>query len=134
LEGTEHAPERQAWPQAWGPQLLQAHLTHNFFLLFWLLHLLYWLGKPTALWLPSFHQPTHTLAFKCHLSQRGFRQISFVSFKIIVFFKLFIYSHVHTLFGSFLPPAPLLHPLPHSSLTSRQNLFCQADLDPSNRI
>jgi hypothetical protein len=31
---------------------------------------------------------------------------------------LLIYSHVHTLFGSFLPPA-LLHPP-----TFRQNLFC----------
>jgi hypothetical protein len=29
----------------------------------------------------------------------------------ISFFILFIYSHVHTLFGSFLPPAPLPHPL-----------------------
>jgi hypothetical protein len=32
------------------------------------------------------------------------------------FFFLFIYSHVHTLFGSFLPsaPAPTLSPLPSS--------------------
>jgi hypothetical protein len=28
-------------------------------------------------------------------------------------FLLFIYSHVHTLFESFLPPAPLPHPLLH---------------------
>jgi hypothetical protein len=29
-----------------------------------------------------------------------------------IFKKLFIYSHVHTLFGSFLPPASLSYPLP----------------------
>jgi hypothetical protein len=29
-------------------------------------------------------------------------------------FFFFFYSHVHTLFGSFLPPAPLPHPLPPS--------------------
>jgi hypothetical protein len=36
------------------------------------------------------------------------------------FFSLFIYSHVHTLFGPF-PPLP---PFPHHPLASRQNLFC----------
>jgi hypothetical protein len=30
----------------------------------------------------------------------------------VEFKKLFIYSHVHTLFGSFLPRAPLPSPLP----------------------
>jgi hypothetical protein len=34
---------------------------------------------------------------------------------------LFIYSHMHTLFGPFLPLVP--YPLP-PSLTSRQNQFC----------
>jgi hypothetical protein len=29
-----------------------------------------------------------------------------------IYFFLFIYSHVHTLFGSFLLPVPLPHPLP----------------------
>jgi hypothetical protein len=42
------------------------------------------------------------------------------------FYLLFIYSYVHTLFGSFLPPAPC--PLPPlftpPPLTSRHNLFC----------
>jgi hypothetical protein len=37
-------------------------------------------------------------------------------------FFLFIYSHVDTSFGSFLPPPP--PPSPPLSLTSRQNLFC----------
>jgi hypothetical protein len=37
--------------------------------------------------------------------------------------KLFIYSHVHTLFGSFLPLATPHLPCP-SSLPPRQNLFC----------
>jgi hypothetical protein len=32
----------------------------------------------------------------------------------INFFFLFIYSHVHTLFGSFLHPAPFPHPVPPS--------------------
>jgi hypothetical protein len=40
------------------------------------------------------------------------------------FLLLFFYSHVHTLFGSFLPPSPLPHHLPPSSLSSRQVLFC----------
>jgi hypothetical protein len=41
---------------------------------------------------------------------------------LLLFFPLFIYSYVHTLFGSFLPP--LLHsfPLPSTPLASRQNL------------
>jgi hypothetical protein len=37
---------------------------------------------------------------------------------------LFIYSHVHTLFGSFLPLTPLPHFLSPSPLSSRQVLFC----------
>jgi hypothetical protein len=41
----------------------------------------------------------------------------------ITFFK-FIYSHVYTLLGSFLPPALLRIPLPLTLFTSRQNLFC----------
>jgi uncharacterized membrane protein SpoIIM required for sporulation len=40
-----------------------------------------------------------------------------------ILFFLF-YSHVHTLFGSFLPPAPLPQPLPSSSLSCRQVVFC----------
>jgi hypothetical protein len=32
----------------------------------------------------------------------------------LIIFLLFIYSHVLTLFGSFLLPAPLCHPLPFS--------------------
>jgi hypothetical protein len=47
-----------------------------------------------------------------------------VSLVFIYLPKLFIYSHVHTLFGSFLPPAPLPHPLSPSPLTSGQNLLC----------
>jgi hypothetical protein len=39
-----------------------------------------------------------------------------------IYFLLFIYSHVHTLFGSFLPPAPRPHLWPPFPLTSRQNL------------
>jgi energy-converting hydrogenase Eha subunit F len=35
---------------------------------------------------------------------------------LFYFIFLFIYSHVHTLFGSFLHPAPLPHPLPPSPL------------------
>jgi hypothetical protein len=42
----------------------------------------------------------------------------------LIFLLLFFYSHVHTLFGSFLPPAPLFHLLPPSPLSSRQVLFC----------
>jgi hypothetical protein len=45
------------------------------------------------------------------------------------FLFIFIYSHVHTLFGSLLSPIPSLsscpHPtLPYPRLTTRQNLFC----------
>jgi hypothetical protein len=36
---------------------------------------------------------------------------------------LYIYSHVHTLFGSFLPPAPLPQPLPPFPVSSRQVLL-----------
>jgi hypothetical protein len=39
-------------------------------------------------------------------------------------FLLFIYSHVHTLFGSFLHPAPLHHPSPTPLLSFRQVQFC----------
>jgi hypothetical protein len=39
-------------------------------------------------------------------------------------FFFFIYSHVHTLFGSFLPPAHLSHPSSPPRLSSRQVLFC----------
>jgi hypothetical protein len=41
-----------------------------------------------------------------------------------LFFSLFIYSYVCTLFGSFLPPAPCPLPLPPTPLASRKNLFC----------
>jgi hypothetical protein len=40
---------------------------------------------------------------------------------------LFIYSHVHTLFGSFLYPAPLPHPFPSPLLSFRQVWFCTCD-------
>jgi hypothetical protein len=40
------------------------------------------------------------------------------------FLLLFIYSHVHTLFGSFLPTAPGSHPLSPTPLASRQNPLC----------
>jgi hypothetical protein len=37
----------------------------------------------------------------------------------VILLLLFIYSHVHTFFGSFLPPVPLRHPLlPCSALIS----------------
>jgi hypothetical protein len=56
---------------------------------------------------------------KLHFSLLSYFFIySFLIF--LFFFLLFIYSHVHTLFGSFLPPAPLLPP---SSLSSRKVLF-----------
>jgi hypothetical protein len=50
-----------------------------------------------------------------------------VSWFLKIFLRFFyssIYSHVHTLFGSFLPPppSPTLSSPPH--LASRQNLFC----------
>jgi hypothetical protein len=44
----------------------------------------------------------------------------FFSF-FINLFKLFIYSYVHTLFGSLFPLPPTPSPPRH---TSRQNLFC----------
>jgi hypothetical protein len=40
------------------------------------------------------------------------------------FLSLFIYSYVHTLFGSFLPFPSSPLPLPPIPLASRQNLFC----------
>jgi hypothetical protein len=43
---------------------------------------------------------------------------------LFILFLLFIYSYVHTLFGSFLPPAHCPLPLFPPPLTSRQNLFC----------
>jgi hypothetical protein len=50
-----------------------------------------------------------------------------VSWAIIMvyfyFFLLFVYSHVCTLFGSFLPSAPHSHLPTPSPLVSRQNLF-----------
>jgi hypothetical protein len=42
----------------------------------------------------------------------------------ILFIIIIFYSHVHTLFGSFLPPAPFFHPLPPYPLISRQVMFC----------
>jgi hypothetical protein len=50
------------------------------------------------------------------MSYREFRkhEKSSKTLKVDLFWLfLFIYSHVHTLFGSFLHPAPLPHPLPH---------------------
>jgi hypothetical protein len=50
--------------------------------------------------------------------------ISFFLFELfflfIYFYCLYIYSYVFTLFGSFLPPAPLRLP----PLLSRPNVFC----------
>jgi hypothetical protein len=46
-------------------------------------------------------------------------------------FFLFFYSHVHTLFRSFLPPAPLPHPVFPSPLSSRQVLFCLYHYKPN---
>jgi hypothetical protein len=43
---------------------------------------------------------------------------------LFIYLFLFIYSHVHTLFGSFLSPAPNPLPLRPTPLASRQNLFC----------
>jgi hypothetical protein len=48
----------------------------------------------------------------------------FLKFCTKYFFCLFIYSYVHTLLGSFLPPAPCPFPLPPIPLTSLRNLFC----------
>jgi hypothetical protein len=54
-----------------------------------------------------------------------FNKIQVVSLTLILFLFflifLFTYSHVCTLFGSFLPPPP---PSPPTPLASRQNLFC----------
>jgi hypothetical protein len=49
-------------------------------------------------------------------------------------FLLFIYSHVHTLFGSFLPPAPLPHLLTPSPLSSMQVLYTAVSLWHSHTI
>jgi hypothetical protein len=49
-----------------------------------------------------------------------------IYFKAVLYiFKfIFVYSYVHTLFGSFFPPTFHLLPLPSTLLASRQNLFC----------
>jgi hypothetical protein len=49
--------------------------------------------------------------------------LTYLIFPSHLLFLKFIYSYVHTLFGSFLPqpPSPSLFPPPH--LASRQNLF-----------
>jgi hypothetical protein len=36
-----------------------------------------------------------------------------IEFIFYIFLKIIIHSHVHTLFGSILPPAPHPYPLPH---------------------
>jgi hypothetical protein len=72
------------------------------------------------------------LPFPTFLDQ--FQQVSFFIFAceckihplcspFLKIFLLFIYSHVHLLFGSFLPHAPRLNPFPLSPLVSRQNPF-----------
>jgi hypothetical protein len=68
-------------------------------------------------WLLSIH--LHFLLIKClYLPLHDW------SLPWTFIFYFFIYSHVHTLFGPFLPPSPCPLPLRSTLLTSRQNLFC----------
>jgi hypothetical protein len=59
-----------------------------------------------------------SLATGCRLCS----PVSVLPFQAVFFLLFFIYSHVHTLFGSVLPPAPTLSPA--FLLASRQILFC----------
>jgi hypothetical protein len=67
----------------------------------------------------------HLTIFCLSIHEHGIYFHIICVFSISFFFKkLFIYSHVHALFGSFLPPCPSLPPAPHLPyLISRQNLF-----------
>jgi hypothetical protein len=58
---------------------------------------------------------------QCHTEEN--HNQAFLIFKFLLLFfnvYIFFYSHVHTLFGSFLPPAILPHSFPPSPLTSSQ--------------
>jgi hypothetical protein len=67
------------------------------------------------------HQlPSHVTQPNLVLKNENFHQI-FLSNILFYLFIYFIYSHVHTLFGSFLSPPPTPPP---PLLASRQNMFC----------
>jgi hypothetical protein len=51
------------------------------------------------------------------------RGVSKTAYSTLLPLFLFIYSHVHILFGPFLPPSPHPHLFPHP-FASMQNLFC----------
>jgi hypothetical protein len=72
----------------------------------------------TITWIPPLNPFTSFLPYS------EIRNLFFIRNVIMITFLLFIYSHVHTLFGSFLPSALLYHPFPPSLLSSRQVLFC----------
>jgi hypothetical protein len=80
----------------------------------------------SKMWL-SYHGKMHMLLHCCDINFIGFNSPSSTDFRIIgntgsfkifiylFIYLLFIYSHVYTLFGSFLPPAfaPTLYLSPH---------------------
>jgi hypothetical protein len=88
-------------------------------------HHYYFKTESETLYLKYIYEHTHTHDAYIHVCVC----IHTCTWKFWLLFKgaftfFFIYSHVHTLFGSFLPPAPCPYLFLPPSLTSRQNLFC----------
>jgi hypothetical protein len=67
---------------------------------------------------------TNGICCDAYLSEINIILRKYTSFFLLEFFSLFIYSHVHTLFGPFLSPAPAPSLSSPTLLASRQNLFC----------
>jgi hypothetical protein len=110
-------------PSSIYPAVVWLHHTGVLFLVFWGTATLDKFTFPLTVYrVPFSPVPLHQFVIVGFLdvSHPGIR-VLFVFFFLVYLF--FIYSHVHTLFGSFLPPISHPHPPSPTPLASRQNLF-----------
>jgi hypothetical protein len=89
-------------------------------------HFLRWLSDaPSLQFLLLQSTCKYALSYLCY-----FIVLALLFFLIIIIF----YSHMHILFGSFLPPAPLSHPLPLLALLVLAFFLYQEELEGKDHI